>query len=63
MFALVADISFGVALAAAATSIILYIVERPSGDRRASLNGERLRVNLAPWAAPTGGGAGLQVQF
>ncbi|MBZ0120942.1 MAG: PEGA domain-containing protein [Sandaracinaceae bacterium] len=62
-FALVADISFGVALAAAATSIILYIVERPSGDRRASLNGERLRVSVAPWAAPTGGGAGLQLQF
>lgn len=64
-FALVADISFGVAAAAAITGIVLYIVERSSGGggQAARLDGESLQLGVAPWASPNGGGVAAQLRF
>lgn len=63
-FALVADISFGVAAALAITSIVLYIVERESGsDDSDSASNDSPRLTLAPWASPQGGGAAAQLRF
>jgi len=58
IFALVCDISFGVALAAGVTSILLYILERPSAPRNAGL-----QLNVSPWASPNGGGMGGVLRF
>jgi tetratricopeptide (TPR) repeat protein len=63
IFALVCDISFGVALAAGATSILLYILERPSGGAAAQLDPTRVRANLLPWASPQGGGLAATLHF
>lgn len=67
-FALVADISFGVAAAMAITSIVLYIVERSSGgsseaSSAGSLGGEQLRVNVGAFADPQGGGVAARLRF
>lgn len=57
-FALVADISFGVAAAGAITAIVLYIVERADGDGDSAST-----TTVAPWASQTGGGVAAQVRF
>jgi hypothetical protein len=64
-FALVADISFGVAAAAAITGIVLYIVERSTAPRSQAgmLQGDRLQLGVAPWASPNGGGMAAQLRF
>lgn len=65
-FALVADIGFGVAAAAAITSVVLYILERSSGSGAAQARGtegEQLQLGVAPWAAPTGAGVAAQLRF
>jgi tetratricopeptide (TPR) repeat protein len=67
IFALVADISFGVAGAAAIAAIILYIVEATSGGG----GGEEdypppepmLTFRVSPWATPEGGGAAAMLRF
>lgn len=65
-FALVADISFGVAAAMAITSIVLYIVERSGGDSSESDSAD-LDLNVSPWVAahPGGqsGGVAAQLRF
>lgn len=58
IFALVADISFGVAGASVLAAIILYIAERSSGDSASDS-----AALVAPWATPTGGGVSAQVRF
>ena len=64
-FALVADISFGVAAAMAITSIVLYIVERSGGD--SDSESADLDLNVSPWVAahPGGqsGGVAAQLRF
>lgn len=66
-FALVADISFGIAAAAAITAIVLYIVERSSGGRgteTASLFREGdLSLDLGAFGDPNGGGIAAQLRF
>ena len=66
-FALAADISFGVAGAAAITAIVLYIVEATSGSSdSAALDPEAPRLTLAPYATPVAGGGargGLAAQL
>jgi hypothetical protein len=67
-FALVADISFGVAAAMAITSVVLYIVERSSGgsddqETAGLLGDERLRVDVGAYADPQGGGVAAQLRF
>lgn len=68
IFALVADISFGVAAAAAITAIVLYIVERSSGGgsstETASLWREGdLSLDLGAFGDPNGGGVAAQLRF
>ncbi len=64
VFALVADISFGVAAALAITSIVLYIVESgDSGESDSASNDEGPRLTVAPFASPQGGGAAAQLRF
>lgn len=65
LFALIADISFGVAIAGAATAIILYIVERSSGgDTQTSmLERDGLRLDVSPWAGLNSGGVAAQLRF
>ena len=58
-FALVADLSFGIAAAAGITAIVLYATERPSApaaDTTAS-------IRFVPLASPTGGGAMVSASF
>ena len=67
-FALIADLSFGVAIAAGVTAIVLYAVDRPqapaeSAPASTSRRDEGPRFTLAPWAAPTGGGAAARIDF
>lgn len=62
-FALVADISFGVAAALAITAIVLYIVERSDGGDSESAANDGPSLTLAPFASPTGGGGAAQLRF
>jgi hypothetical protein len=67
-FALVADISFGVAAALAITSVVLYIVERSSGGSGSDSADDSARnagpqLSFAPWATVQGGGAAAQLRF
>lgn len=63
-FALVADISFGVAAAAAITAIVLYIVEATSSSNdTALLEDEDLRLDLGGWADAQSGGVAAQLAF
>lgn len=59
-YALVADISFGVAGAAAIAAVILYII-----DATAPVEQEQAPVafQLTPWASHQGGGLGAQLRF
>ena len=66
-FALVADVSFGVAAAMAVTSVVLYVVEQ-SGDAEdeasARLFGdEGLELDVGAFADPPGGGVAAQLRF
>jgi hypothetical protein len=73
--ALVADVSFGIALAAAITSAALFIFVKADSpppapadgatgqSRDRSRAGRSLGIALAPWVDPHGGGAGFVVQF
>ncbi len=56
MFALIADISFGVAAASVIAAIILYIVERADADSSSA-------AIVAPFATPEGGGVAAQLRF
>jgi tetratricopeptide (TPR) repeat protein len=72
-FALVADLAFGVAIAAGVTAIVLYATDRPSapaeesaGDAARRDDGPRLTVVPSLFVregGPSGGGAALSVQF
>ena len=66
-FALVADLSFGVAIAAGVTAIVLYAIDRPQAEAEStpatSRRDQGPRFTLAPWAAPTGGGAAARLEF
>jgi tetratricopeptide (TPR) repeat protein len=70
-FALIADLGFGVALAAGATAIVLYALESSSqvGSGNASLRHLRAeecgrrRFGVSPWVGPTGGGATVVLSF
>jgi tetratricopeptide (TPR) repeat protein len=62
-FALAADISFGVAAAAAITAIVLYIVERNSGGSESPTATSGVRFDVSPWADPNGGGMAAQLRF
>ncbi|MGE0791003.1 MAG: PEGA domain-containing protein [Sandaracinaceae bacterium] len=59
-FALVADISFGVAAAFAITAIVLYIVERSSGssDSASAPDPNAVQLTAAPWASPNAAALG-----
>jgi hypothetical protein len=59
-FALVADLSFGIAAAAGITAIVLYATERPSAPA-ADTTAASLR--FVPVASPTGGGAVISASF
>lgn len=63
-FALVADLAFGVAIAAGITAIVLYATDRaePEPDATAGREGG-VRVSVAPWGGPSGGGAVMALQF
>lgn len=66
VFALVADISFGVAAAAAITAIVLYIVERSSGggtEQASLLDSDDLRLELGAFGDPNGGGVAARLRF
>lgn len=67
VFALVADISFGVAAAAAITAIVLYIVERTSGgggtESASLLEHDDLRLDVGAFGDPNGGGVAAQLRF
>lgn len=65
LFALIADISFGVAAAAAITAVVLYIVERGSGGGQAQQETATsgVRLDVAPWADANGGGMAAQLRF
>lgn len=56
-FALVADISFGVAAASVLAAIILYIVERAEADSSSS------SAMVAPYATENGGGVAASLRF
>ncbi len=56
-FALVADISFGVAAASVLAAIILYIVERADADSSSS------SAMVAPYATENGGGVAASLRF
>lgn len=56
-FALVADISFGLAAAGAITAIVLYIVESSGGG------GDSEAASIAPWATQNGGGVAARLRF
>lgn len=66
-YALVADISFGVALAMGVTAIVLFATDRPSAPADAPAasrdQDDGPRVTFAPIASPTAGGAALRVEF
>jgi len=57
IFALVADISFGVAAASVIAAIILYIVERADADS------DSQAAIVAPFATQNGGGVAAQLRF
>jgi tetratricopeptide (TPR) repeat protein len=59
LFALIADISFGVAGAAAITAIVLYIVEASMGSEEASAS----NFQLTPWGNAQGGGIAARLAF
>lgn len=69
LFALIADISFGVAAAAAITAVILYIVERSSGGAAETPTATSgVRLDVAPLvysteAGANGGGLAAQLRF
>lgn len=66
LFALIADISFGAAILAAGTAIVLYIVERSSGGSGAQtsmIEQDGLALDVAPWAARNSGGVAAQLRF
>ncbi len=58
-FALVADLSFGVAIAAGITAIVLYATERPA----APADTATASVRFVPFGSPNGGGAALSATF
>ncbi|UJR81798.1 PEGA domain-containing protein [Sandaracinus amylolyticus] len=65
-FALIADLSFGVAIAAGVTAIVLYAVDRPQPQSEVPPTARRdegPRFTLAPWASPTAGGAAARIEF
>ncbi len=63
-YALIADINFGMTLALAATSIVLYFVQSGDSDSASAQSEDNtLRLTVAPWAAPTGGGLVSQLRF
>ncbi|AKF05590.1 Thiol-disulfide isomerase [Sandaracinus amylolyticus] len=66
-FALIADLSFGVAIAAGVTAIVLYAVDRPQPESETppetARRDEGPRFTLAPWASPTSGGAAARIEF
>jgi tetratricopeptide (TPR) repeat protein len=63
-FALAADLSFGVAVAAGITAIVLYAVDRPSAPAAADTAAESTAsVSVVPIVSPNGGGAALGVTF
>ncbi len=65
-FALAADISFGVAVLGAVTSLILYIVESSSGGdttQTSMIEHDGLYLDIAPWAGRNSGGVSAQLRF
>lgn len=68
-FALAADLSFGVAIAAGITAIVLYATDRPSAEASTETSDEEESAALspsvmfAPIVSPTGGGAAAVVTF
>lgn len=62
-FALTADISFGVAGAAAITAIILYIIDASAGPAEGEVAVEPVAFQLNPWANHQGGGLSAQLRF
>lgn len=66
-FALAADLSFGVAVAAGITAIVLYAVDRPSApaasEEEATDDEATARIDFLPIVTPSGGGAALGVTF
>lgn len=78
-FALAADLSFGVAVAAGITAIVLYAVDRPSAPAEAAAEPESeteegtepaegeatasVDLSVMPIVGPTGGGAAMSLSF
>ena len=69
-FALAADLSFGVAIAAGITAIVLYATDRPSPEASSDSDSDDEEsaalspsVMFAPIVSPTGGGAAAVVTF
>lgn len=59
-FALVADLSFGIAAAAGITAIVLYATERPSAP---AADAATASLRVVPLVSPTGGGAAVSARF
>jgi hypothetical protein len=62
-FALVADLSFGIAAAAGITAIVLYATERPSAPSAADAAAPTASLRVVPLVSPTGGGALVSTTF
>jgi hypothetical protein len=63
-FALVADLSFGIAAAAGITAIVLYATERPSAPPAAEEEETAVTAfRVVPLVSPTGGGAMVRASF
>jgi len=61
--ALLADISFGVALAAAVTGLVLHLGGGAEEEAVAERDPGEARVEFSPIVAPTGGGVSARLQF
>ena len=64
MFALTADLAFGVAIASGVSAIVLYATEgHGEAATSAAQSSGGVRFSMAPWAGPNGGGAGARLAF
>jgi hypothetical protein len=64
MFALTADLAFGVAIASGVSAIVLYATEGHGEAATSSAQSSGgVRFSMAPWAGPNGGGAGARLAF
>jgi tetratricopeptide (TPR) repeat protein len=61
-FALFADLTLGIALGAAVTALVLYLT-RDGGKKKGQDDAKKASVDVAPAAAPGGGGLSARIRF